>query len=105
MIRNLLDDYALPNKKGPKSIVLNITGSGDKIILMTETGACYLDPESLAWEEAFDLKYDMGKIPGVFVPTAMICLDPMYGSGTYPCSVLLTTTEVYCKTSGRIIYE
>ncbi len=72
---------------------------------MTETGACYLDPESLAWEEAFDLKYDMGKIPGVFVPTAMICLDPMYGSGTYPCSVLLTTTEVYCKTSGRIIYE
>lgn len=34
MIRNLLDDYALPNKKGPKSIVLNITGSGDKIILM-----------------------------------------------------------------------
>lgn len=41
--------------------MLNITGSGDKIILMTETGACYLDPESLAWEEAFDLKYDMGK--------------------------------------------
>ena len=38
MIRNLLDDYALPNKKGPKSIVLNITGYDDKIILMTVTG-------------------------------------------------------------------
>ena len=110
MVRDLLKDFNLPNKKGPKRILMNVNYSSgassteDKIILITETGSCYLDPEYLTWEEAFDLKYEMGMLPEPFIPTCVTSIAPRDWS--YTRNILLTTTEVYCKNVGSgYIYE
>lgn len=108
MLRDILKNYNMPNKKGPDKILqtLNYNASGikDKIILITRTGTCYLDPEELSWEEAFEYKYEMGKMPEIFLPTHVASITPKDWS--YSRNILLTTTEVYCKqlNSGSI-YE
>lgn len=107
MVWDLLGDYDIPNKLGPKKILCNVnnpygTTTGEKIVLITETGACYLDPEYLTWEEAFDLKYEMGKVPEPFLPTAVVPVSYNWETQI----VLLTTTEVYCKNvSSGYVFE
>lgn len=109
MVRDLLRDFDMPNKQGPQRILMNVNYSNvgsteDKIILITQTGSCYLDPEYLTWEEAFDLKYEMGMLPEPFVPTLVASIAPRDWS--YTRNVLLTTTEVYNKNVGSgYIYE
>lgn len=109
MLRNLLKDFNMTNKKGPEKILytLNYNGAGSpyvRIILITQTGACYLDPEALTWEEAFDLKYEMGMLPENFRPTYIASINPR-SDGTSR-NILLTTDEVYCKKSyNTYIYE
>ena len=44
MVWDLLGDYDIPNKLGPKKILCNVnnhygTTTGEKIVLITETGA------------------------------------------------------------------
>lgn len=109
VLRNLLKDFNMPNKKGPEKILytLNYNGAGSphvRIILITQTGACYLDPEELTWEEAFDLKYEMGMLPKDFRPTYVASINPRSDGSSR--NILLTTDEVYCKkSSNSYIYE
>ena len=107
MVRDLLKDFDMPNKQGPLKILCNVnnpygSATGERIVLITETGSCYLDPEYLTWEEAFDLKYEMGKIPEPFIPTAIVPVSYNWETQI----VLVTTTEVYCKNaSSGYIFE
>lgn len=110
MVRDLLRDFDMPNKKGPKRILMNVnyssssSGTEDKIILITETGSCYLDPEYLSWDETFDLKYEMGMLPEPFMPTCVASIAPR--DWRYTRNILLTTTEVYNRNVGSgYIYE
>lgn len=109
MLRKLLNDFNMPNKQGPERILLtlNYNGAGSpfvRIILITRTGACYLEPESLTWEEAFDLKYDMGIVPRDFRPTYVASINPRSSGSSR--NILLTMDEVYCKKSYySYIYE
>lgn len=103
MLRDLLKDFNMPNKKGPEKILFtlnynNTNNPMDRIILVTNTGTCFLDPESLTWDEAFDFKYEMGMIPETFKPTYVAAISPRDDS--YSRNILLTTTEVYCRKSA-----
>ncbi len=102
MLRDLLKDEELPNKKGPAKILFqpNYSDAGalDRITLITKTGTCYLDPENLTYEDAFDYKYEMGQIPAVFIPTCVASIAPR--DWKYSRNILLTTTEVYCRQLG-----
>ncbi len=108
-LRDLLREYAMPNKKGPEKILytLNYDGSGSpyvRIILITATGACYLDPDALTWEEAFDLKYEMGMVPQNFRPTYVASINPRSDGNAR--NILLTTDEVYSRrSSSSYFYE
>ena len=89
MVWDLLGDYDIPNKLGPKKILCNVnnpygTTTGEKIVLITETGACYLDPEYLTWEEAFDLKYEMEKCRNRFC-RQRLCLSLIIGKHRLYC--------------------
>lgn len=109
MLRGLLKDFNMPNKKGPEKILLttNYDGSGSpyiRIILITQTGTCYLDPEALTWNEAFDFKYEMGMVPENFRPTYVASINPR-NDGTSR-NILLTTEEVYSrKSASSYFYE
>lgn len=103
MLRNLLKDFTLPNKKGPEKILLTLNYDGNsspyvRIILITQTGSCYLDPEELTWEDAFDLKYEMGMVPEKFQPTYVASINPRRDATSR--NILLTTDEVYSKKSA-----
>lgn len=100
MLRDLLKDYNMPNKKGPEQILLTLNYAGnskimDRIILITEAGTSYLDSENLSWEESFDYKFEMGMVPSVFRPTSVAAIASRDDS--WSKNILLTTTEVYCK--------
>lgn len=109
LLRDLLKNFNMPNKKNPEKILmtLNYNNSNkpmDRILLITKTGTCYLDPEDLTWEEAFDYQYEMGMIPEVFQPTYVAAIAPRDDS--WSRNILLTTTEVYCrKAAPSYFYE
>lgn len=102
MLRDLLKDAELPNQKGPDKILFQPNygngGALDCITLITKTGTCYLNPENLTYEDAFDYKYEMGQVPAVFIPTCVASIAPRDWS--YSRNILLTTTEVYCRQLG-----